>query len=155
MRLNTDVLNAIDAPDVTLSVKTKERIKKTISRYAKPQGFCDALRWICFRVVNAFLSIFGCSDWQRTKRAAINEQLNANSVVFNDPKFSALSDQDKRKIRVLVHTFSDQIIVLMLNQLLRMQDAKNAEDIRKNEKKLESEASALGSKLENQLKALG
>lgn len=52
---------AVDHPEIV----------SCIAHYAKPQGFCNRLHWLIFRIVNAVkeaLRCFGCcaSEWQAT-----------------------------------------------------------------------------------------
>lgn len=60
-------------------------VRECIARYATPQGCCDTLRWIIFRIVNAVkaaFSCFGCcaSEWQRTLNILRDSGGRSNAV---------------------------------------------------------------------------
>lgn len=73
-------------------------IRTCISRYTKPDSFCKSLSWIVFRVVNAFKSIFGQSEWQIT-----NQMLHQHALeLAKEKKLFQIIPQEKlnKKINV-------------------------------------------------------
>lgn len=46
-------------------VSKQKSLENCVARYAKPQGFCNKLKWLAFLVWNAIKAVFGRSDWQK------------------------------------------------------------------------------------------
>lgn len=67
-----------------LPQEDQEVMRGIISRYSLPQTFCEALSWIVYRIVNAFASLCGMSDWQKAQemiRDAALRIANAEGVI--------------------------------------------------------------------------
>lgn len=75
----------------------------TIKRYGTPDGFCDTLKWIAFRIFNAVkaaFSCFGCckSDWQ-----SLRDKLTAEGIhQIEHISGMNLSDEGKNAIGRIV-----------------------------------------------------
>jgi len=47
-----------------LNAQESKTIRSCIREYAMPASFGAKLEWMCYRVIQAVKSLFGCSDWQ-------------------------------------------------------------------------------------------
>lgn len=57
---------------ISLSQNDAEAVRTCISKYELPDTFCKKLEWLVYRVIQAFKSLFGCSDWQMAARIIQN-----------------------------------------------------------------------------------
>ncbi|MBS0624460.1 MAG: hypothetical protein JSS32_00220 [Verrucomicrobia bacterium] len=60
----------------------QNKIAHCVRKYSSPQTFCDLLSYIVYRVSEAFKSIVGRSDWQKTVKA-IAKQVEARNLLQN------------------------------------------------------------------------
>lgn len=84
----------------------KDAIRGVISRYSRPETFCETLSWIVYRIYNAIASLCGMSDWQKAQaiiqetarqyaiveRVIPREPLERNDELFRTAILSGLDD---------------------------------------------------------------
>lgn len=96
MKLNpvaAEVINTwLDNGGITDKVK-QETVRHCVRRYAKPSGCIEKLQWLISRIVNAFKSLCGRSDWQKAVNIltfdAVPKLINEDpSVIKQNPGFA-------------------------------------------------------------------
>ncbi len=102
-----------------LTPENRSFVRKTVMRYAKPKSFCAMLSWICYRIKNAILSLFGCSDWQRARLVILKSQCPNSYHELS----GAYPESFKMRLFPKFQLKSKATADLYLNTLLKYQEA--------------------------------
>ncbi len=105
------------------------RITKCILRYSKPEGFCDTLKWVCFRITHAILR-------QRTVNKMVSDRKDQPRdliirVLDENKPLSALPQATKLKLAknivIPLKKAFYQNYDTLLRALLRQQESSTVE----------------------------
>ena len=80
-------------------------IRDCIISYETPASFCDALRWIIYRITNAIKAIFGVSDWQTAKATIYDRAIEMTldqGLLQSNPETDKEIDIKERTLEALV-----------------------------------------------------
>lgn len=68
-----------------LTQDDQKKIRNCIHRYATPHTFCDKIKWVFYRAINAVKHIFGKSDWQVAEKIIRDRAWEMISPWFESP----------------------------------------------------------------------
>src|SRR5574338_374218 len=95
----------------------QQKMRETVARYSKPEGFGETLKWLVFRTVQAIKSLFYQSNWQQAERAIKN---NIAQLVAHD---SSIGEEYKR----IYSHWTEEFTKFHLDLCLHMQQNKIAD----------------------------
>jgi hypothetical protein len=112
-----------------LSSAEEQIVRNCISRYAKPNTFCGLLKWLVFRINNAFKTLQKKqSEWEKAQHAIhLRALVTAAERRILDP---FAQDERNKNIQHIVWRFTTDRACSLLHLCLKAQDMRtSAQDI--------------------------
>jgi hypothetical protein len=103
----------------------REKIRNCVHRYATPHTFCDKIKWVFYRAINAVKHLFGQSDWQVAEKVIQDRAWKMISPWFDSP-LNPLPEKLKKQLHDKITDVVNDAAAGLLSTCLMAHEA-NAE----------------------------